>query len=261
MNLSNISNETAFGKVLRLPLKLIPRTAVLTIRNGPLKGKKWIAGSHTHGCWLGSYEQEKQRLFAQTVTEGSVVFDIGANVGFYTLLASVLAGPKGHVYAFEPLPRNLEYLKEHLRLNQIENVTMIEAAVADRNGVTLFNEGANSAMGHLSADGKLEVEVVALDDLISQGKIQPPDFMKLDVEGGELLVLRGAKITLPASEPDIFLATHGKQVHLQCCELLRLVGYELRSVDGREESDELLAQVASENRSTLEGNCGAVATK
>src|SRR5205814_4993018 len=79
MNLSAISNHSSFAKVLRLPLKLIPSGTQVTVRGGCLKGKKWIVGSHTHGCWLGSYEREKQILFATRVTKGDVVFDIGAN--------------------------------------------------------------------------------------------------------------------------------------------------------------------------------------
>jgi hypothetical protein len=150
VNFSAISSRSRMGKLLRLPLRLLPSNAVLPILQGRLKGKKWIVGSSVHGCWLGSYEFDKQRLFEQTVTRGSVVFDIGAHVGFYTLLSSVLVGTVGKVFAFEPVPRNLHYLYEHLRFNDATNVTVTEAAVADACGTTLFDESANSATGHLS---------------------------------------------------------------------------------------------------------------
>lgn len=65
---------------------------VVPVLQGSLRGRKWIVGSSNHGCWLGSYEWKKQRLFTRTVSSGDVVFDIGAHVGFYTLLASVLVG-------------------------------------------------------------------------------------------------------------------------------------------------------------------------
>jgi len=129
INFSGITDNSVVGKVLRLPLKLIPGGTILPILQGNLKGKKWIVGSSNHGCWLGTYEFAKQRLFSETIREGSVVYDIGAHVGFYTLLASVLVGPKGKVVAFEPLPRNIYYLKKHLRLNQCKNVILVEAAV------------------------------------------------------------------------------------------------------------------------------------
>lgn len=249
MSLSGISNESAFGKVLRLPLRLIPAGTRMTVRKGGLKGKQWIVESHTHGCWLGTYESEKQLLFGQTITKGSVVFDVGANVGFYTLLASTLVGTAGHVYAFEPLPRNISYLKEHLRLNRVENVTVIEAAVADYSGVRHFDKTPGRAMGHLSTDGALEVRSVALDELIASGQVPAPDFMKIDVEGDELLVLAGAQALLSNVRPSLFLATHGVDVHRECCERLRLLHYDVRAIDGRgqECSDELFAFAAADN--------------
>ncbi|MDW8317197.1 MAG: FkbM family methyltransferase, partial [Anaerolineae bacterium] len=90
MNLSGISSKSLIGRVLRFPLRLIPPKAVLPIMQGRLKGRKWIVGSSSHGCWLGSYEYAKRIVFERTVRENSVVFDIGAHVGFYTLLAAVL---------------------------------------------------------------------------------------------------------------------------------------------------------------------------
>src|SRR5947208_793716 len=95
------------AKLVRLPLRLIPSQSIVRIRSGDLRGWRWIVGSSTNGCWLGTYESHMQRLFREHIGPGSTVFDIGANVGFFTLLASKLAGEAGRVYAFEPLPRNL----------------------------------------------------------------------------------------------------------------------------------------------------------
>ncbi len=138
MNFSGLSDQSFAGKFFRYPLRLIPSTMRLPILQGTLKGKQWIVGSGQHGCWLGSYEHDKQQLLAKSIAAGSVVFDLGSHAGFYTLLASSLVGPKGKVVAFEPMPQNLSYLKEHLRLNQITNVTVIEAAVSDRNGTAFL---------------------------------------------------------------------------------------------------------------------------
>jgi SAM-dependent methyltransferase len=119
MNWTSISTTSFLGRLLRLPLRLIPRRAVLPILQGPLRGKKWIVGSGNHGYWLGSYEIGKRALFVRSIPVGAVVYDLGANVGYYTLLAAMLAGAEGKVFAFEPLPRNLEYLRRHLVLNRI----------------------------------------------------------------------------------------------------------------------------------------------
>lgn len=244
MNFSGISSKSVIGKLLRLPLRLIPSGMILPILQGRLKGKKWIAGSGNHGCWIGSYEHEKQTLFAKTIQEGFVVYDIGAHVGFYTLLASEIIGLNGKVAAFEPLPRNIHYLKEHLRLNRCENVTVLEAAVAERSGITFFEESTNNYMGSLSSKGRLEIKVVSLDNLVSKGEIPPPDYMKIDVEGSEMLVLSGAKSLLAQYHPTIFLATHGNKVHQQCCKFLKSIGYDLQSINEKQniyETDEILA--------------------
>jgi FkbM family methyltransferase len=192
---------------------------------------------------LGSYELEKQSLFTQKIKEGSVVYDIEAHVGFYTLLASELVGPRGKVFAFEPLPRNIHYLKEHLRLNRCDNVDLIEAAVADKNGIAFFDDRASNYTGHLSSKGHLEVKTVRLDDLISNGDVPAPDCMKIDVEGAELLVLSGARSILTNIHPTIFLATHGIEIHQQCCEFLKSIGYNLKSINAQdiEHADDIIA--------------------
>jgi len=243
MNLSGISDKSLLGKVLRFPLRLIPPQTVLPIMQGRLKGKKWIAGSGNHGCWLGSYEYAKRIVFERTVRENSVVFDVGAHVGFYTLLASVLVGPRGRVFAFEPFPANLVYLQEHLRLNRIENVTVVEAAVSDKCGTAFFDEGPSSSMGHISPNGRLQVETVAIDELVAKGELPLPDFLKMDIEGAEALALSGAKSVLAQSHPTMFVATHGSRIHQECCRLLHSLDYELEPIDGKslESSSEILA--------------------
>src|SRR5689334_1113570 len=102
INFSTLSRQGILGRAARLPLRLIPSGARMPVLQGPLKGMRWTAGAHTHGCWLGSYELSKQQLFARTLKPGGVLYDIGANAGFYTLLGSRLLGPEGRVYAFEP---------------------------------------------------------------------------------------------------------------------------------------------------------------
>ena len=243
MNLSGISNRTLFGKLLRLPLRMIPAETRLPVLQGRLKGKKWIVGSSSHGCWLGSYEYAKRCAFERAVGEGAVVFDIGAHVGFYTLLASVLVGAQGRVFAFEPVPRNLCYLKEHLRINGIKNVSVIEGAVSDCDGVAHFDEGPNSSMGCLAPGGRLAVRTLSLDEMIRRGELLPPNCIKIDVEGGEMLVLTGARLMLGRWRPTVFLATSGRGLHQQCCELLASFGYHLGPIGGNslDQSDEVLA--------------------
>lgn len=243
INFSRISNQTFFGQLLRFPLKFIPLPMKMPILQGKLRGKQWIVKSSVHGCWIGSYEYDMQILFEKTISEGKVVFDIGAHVGFYTLLASELVCSKGRVFAFEPMPRNLFYLQEHLRLNHITNVTVIEAAISDSSGLANFEETANPYQGHLSAQGTIQVKIVNLDQMIALGEIVIPDYLKIDVEGAEMQVLLGAKNILEKAHPTIFLATHGDVLQKQCREFLTLLGYQLKPTSKKniEQADEIIA--------------------
>ena len=243
MDFSRIDSQSFKGKFLRLPLRLLPAGTIVPILSGCLRGKKWIVGSSVHGCWLGTYEYEKQALFTRTVSPGSKVFDIGGNVGFYTLLASKLAGPEGEVVVFEPLPRNLSYLRKHLELNKTNNVTVVEAAVSDKNGLTFFDAGARGEMAHIASSGQLQVRTYTLDHLLELCQIPVPDLIKMDIEGAEFMALWGARSMLAQAQPTIFLATHGAIVHRECCNFLKSLGYRLTPIDGNplDDSREIIA--------------------
>ena len=244
LNLSGIGRSGLVGKLLRLPLQLIPPNLTVRVLQGQLKGKKWIVGSFNHGCWLGSYEFEKQQLVVELVKPGKVFFDVGAHVGFYTLMASSLVGDGGKVIAFEPLPKNLNYLERHLALNTSKNVTLIKAAVSNHSGKARFQEAPSSSMGKLTEQGSLEVDLVCLDELYSKQLIPVPDYMKIDVEGAEADVLNGARHLLTTSHPLIFLATHGREIHDECLGLLKAMGYVCRPLGEAtdiHDSDEIIA--------------------
>ena len=243
MSLTDISVNTWWGKFLRLPLRLIPPKMIVRVLRGRLRGMKWIAASGVHGYWLGTYENHHTTLFEKTIKEGKIVFDIGAHVGFYTLLASLLVGPRGRVYSFEPLPENLIYLKEHLRLNGIGNVVLVEAAVSDSCGSAAFQEGGDRFAGRLCQHGDLRVKIISLDELIGQGELPAPDYLKIDVEGAEFLVLRGAAATIGKHHPTIFLSLHGSDRREQCGNFLRGFNYHLEPMDSSQlnEAGEILA--------------------
>ncbi len=140
VNFTNLSQWSLFGKVLRYFLDFIPDARVLRILQGPLRGKKWVKGSGVNGYWLGSYEVKNQKLFVEFIKGGDIVFDVGAHVGFYSLLFSQLVGKTGRVFAFEPLARNIQFLKKHIELNNISNVEVRECAVAETTGERFFYE-------------------------------------------------------------------------------------------------------------------------
>lgn len=233
MNFSKINYRSFLGRLLRLPLRLIPKRMAMPIMQGCLRGTKWIVGAGEHGYWLGSYEMNKRRAFEKEIPSGAVLYDIGANVGYFSLLAAKLAGPEGRVYAFEPLPRNIEYLKKHIKINKFENIEAVEAAVSDHSGEAHFDLGASSAMGHLAETGGITVRMVALDEMLEAGDMRPPDYMKVDVEGAEYEALKGARKLLEKYHPILFLDTHQREAHLPTIELLQSLGYEFEILDGK----------------------------
>lgn len=216
----------------------------MPIIQGRLKGKRWLVGAGEHGYWLGSYELNKRLAFEREIPAGAVVYDIGANVGYFSLLAAVLAGPEGQVYAFEPLPRNIEFLRKHINLNKLDTIEVIEAAVSDHSGEAAFDLGASSAMGHLADSGEIFVRMVAMDEMLMSGEIQPPDYIKVDVEGAEYEVLKGARGILEKYHPTLFLDTHQREAHRPTIALLEELGYEFTILDGRSlsETKELIAR-------------------
>jgi FkbM family methyltransferase len=229
------------SNLIRLPLGLMSPQSVVRIRTGELHGWRWIAGSSTNGCWLGTYERHMQRLFREHIRPGATVFDVGANAGFFTLLASKLAGDSGRVYAFEPLPRNLDFLERHIALNELANVHVEALAIAATSGEAHFRIAHHASMGGLSEEGDLRVVTASLDDLIASGRAKHPDFIKMDIEGAESDALRGAKELLAARPLTIALSTHGWQQHETCWAILGDAGFNLDLLkDGAEDGDYLI---------------------
>ena len=233
MNFSKINYRSFWGRLLRLPLRLIPKRMAMPILQGRLRGTKWIVGAGEHGYWLGSYEMNKRLAFEREIPNGAVLYDIGANVGYFSLLAAKLVGPEGRVYAFEPLPRNIEFLRKHIKINKFENIEVVDAAVSDHSGEAHFDLGASSAMGHLADSGGIQVRMVALDEMLEAGELRPPNYMKVDVEGAEYEALKGARKVLEQFHPVLFLDTHQREAHLPTIELLQSLGYEFEILDGK----------------------------
>lgn len=215
---------------MRFPLRFIPKGAILPIFQGRLKFKKWICGAGgNNGYWLGSYEIELQDIFCKVIKKGSTVYDIGANVGFFTLLASELVGKEGMVYAFEPLPQNVAYLRRHITLNNCKNVEVVEAAVTDHDGIGYLKFEDNSAEAQLSKMGGLQVKAINLDSFFKIRQAAPPDYIKIDVEGAESLVFSGAASLIHRYTPDILLSLHGDK-RKDCLAFLESYGYFFESI-------------------------------
>lgn len=225
-----LSAETPIGWALRLPLRLLPKGKSVPIIGTAAGGRRWILGSGPHSCWLGLNERAKRKVFSNVVRPGDVVFDVGANVGSYTILASVLVGAKGYVVAFEPAPLNVTYLREHVRLNNLTNVQVVESAIARESGTVRFYLDPDRVKGRIMEHGTSTVKAMSIDGAVSL-LMRKPNCIKIDVEGAEVDVLRGAEETLRTIRPALFIATHGSVQDAECRQLLRDAGYRVQQLE------------------------------
>ena len=214
------------SKMLRWLLSLIPPETEVRVLRGPIRGMKWIKGAGPNAYWVGSYEVIRLREFANALRQGDVVYDVGANVGIYSLCASLEVGSSGCVYAFEPLERNLHYLRQHLTLNNLQNCTVLASAICDREGTLAFSAAHWPSMARLSPAGEIKVSSTTLDICIyGENRLRPPNVIKIDVEGAELEVLSGATRAISEFHPMIFLEIHGTELHRDCRDFLLAKGY------------------------------------
>jgi FkbM family methyltransferase len=221
----------------------------MKVHFGALKGLRWIYDAGYAQYWMGTYEKEITDQFLRYVKKNYIVYDLGANIGYYTLIASKSVGKNGKVYAFEPLPPNITYLRKHVELNGLNNVHIYECAVSNETGKTLLTNCANNVANSICINspmfqfGKsIEVAVAKLDDLILNGEINPPQLIKMDVEGAEFNALRGSQKILKAYHPTIFLSTHNchnKGGHKKCCDFLTAMGYSLNYLNYHERKTEM----------------------
>jgi FkbM family methyltransferase len=164
----------------------------------------------------GKFESAEFAFINKFLRPGMTVLDIGAHHGFYTLLAAKRVGPQGRVFSFEPSTRERKALLRHVRINGCRNVAVEGLALGSASGdAELFvvqgaQTGCNSlrkpaadVAGTLRTD---QVHVVRLDDWLASTKIDAVDFIKLDVEGGELEVFKGAKKLLSGRPRPVILA-------------------------------------------------------
>jgi FkbM family methyltransferase len=185
--------------------------------------------------WLGTYEVDLQLAVRDWVRPGMVVYDVGANIGYLSLLLARAVGPGGRVFAFEALPANLERLAQNLALNGMgRRVQVVPGAVVDCSGPVRFLTGPSDGMGKAQGSagrqepvygGMIPVEGIALDDFAYRLGNPPPQVVKMDIEGGEVLALPGMKRLLARARPLMLLELHGRAAAALAWETLTSAGY------------------------------------
>jgi FkbM family methyltransferase len=163
----------------------------------------------------GTYEPYVMRHFQRLVRPGSVVVDIGANIGYFTCAAAMLAGPDGEVHAVEPNPANTSLLLRSVRANRFENVRVYSCAASDAAGA-LELHGAGGSNGYVqvlkdAAAGGLVVPSARLDQLVGP-LLRKLDLIKIDIEGFELPALRGFEDAIRRFRPILFAEFHPYEI-------------------------------------------------
>jgi FkbM family methyltransferase len=218
------------GAAARAVLRLLPRGLVVRVPIGPMRGMRWMPESAPNGAWLGQLERGQIDAFVSRIQPGATVWDVGANVGLYAIPSARAAGSSGAVFAFEPVPANLAYLRRHVQLNRLDNVHIVEAAVAATSGGVRMGPGDSGSEAAVRDDGPWIVPAVSLDEWRAATRTPAPILIKIDVEGAEADVLAGATETLRTARPTIFLSLHGPRQQSACRAALESFGYGIASM-------------------------------
>ena len=221
--------------------RAVPDEIILVeVAAGPLAGLKMELDLKLEkDLWLGTYEPALLEAIQHWVEPGMITYDVGANIGYVSLALARAVGPKGQVVAFEPLPDNVSRLHSNIELNpEGSRVRVVEAAVGDRTGDTQFLIHRSGAMGKMKASkgraeayqDEIRVQVIAVDDWIEDQDEPIPGLIKIDVEGGEALVLAGLERTLKKARPMILVELHGPEAGEKALELLDAAHYRLHGL-------------------------------
>lgn len=176
----------------------------------------------------GEFEKSIRMLFSNMIKEGNTVLDIGANIGVHSVFFSKLVGATGKVYSFEPVEYNLKRLNMNIRLNGVNNVTIVNKGVGDTNTIKTMNvykeSSPNLAVNSFLdydyiqesiQDGlveKKEFEIITIDSFIEEHGIESVDFVKMDIEGFEYYALLGAKKLIREKTPPIILEYYSERI-------------------------------------------------
>jgi FkbM family methyltransferase len=205
---------------------------------GPLAGYVFECFTSERYFIMGSrFEYPLQTLVGKHVKAGDIIYDIGAHIGYWSLLFSALCESDGHTYAFEPLTINLNRLQRNLALNKLEGfVTAVDAAASSHEGTAVL--AGSGSQGHIIAEGATtskeeeltRVRTIRLDDFVYLDHHRAPTFVKVDVEGHAGPCLMGMRRVLSEWCPPVLCELHDTQEESEVHAVLRDCGYQIVDV-------------------------------
>lgn len=212
-----------------------PGVAEVRIAAGDLAGFTLLLDMQTEkDYWLGTYEPDLQSALRTLVPPGAVAYDVGANIGYISLLLARAVGEGGRVFAFEALPANLQRLRRNLELNRMtERVQVVAGAVTQAAGPVRFLVHLSGGMGKTAGSAgradqyrsEVTVEGISLDEFVYDRGNPPPQVVKMDIEGGEVLALPGMRRLLAEARPTMMMELHGPESAQAAWQALTGAGY------------------------------------
>jgi FkbM family methyltransferase len=214
------SKHPAVRAAKRLATPVIQRMDIVMSTRLPSGDVLYVDLANSVGRWIwlqGDYKGEGpiKELIESTLSPGDVFFDVGANVGFFSLVAARKVGESGDVHSFEPNPQLASLLRRTVAANHLANLHVVEAAVGQRAGVGEMAVMKNSGYSHMlggAADVESEggrwhavsVKTLGLDDYVARSVPQMPRLLKMDIEGAEVDAIDGAQQLFSNAEgPDV----------------------------------------------------------
>ena len=199
---------------------------------GQNRMKFWPVGSIAQPLYNGGFELSDRNFVLAYLKPGMRVVDAGANIGLYTVMASILTGPSGRVYAFEPGKKAFNRLQRNLRLNNCQNVIAKNVALANTCGEMILRVDPNNPTfdAHCFVDLLHDAaQINSTDEIVKCQKLDNYnlghiDFIKIDVEGGELALLEGAEQTLLDS-PDVMILLECTKHRKQLQDFMERLGF------------------------------------
>jgi FkbM family methyltransferase len=186
------------------------------------------------------HEKAALALAATMIRKDAVIYDIGANLGLYSILLSRIAGPGSQVYCVEANPVALYFLQANLGLNRVPRFEILPLAILGTATTTEFRINYRNLLvgiaGPLSQLGKpghvIGVSAVPLDELIDHHNLRPPDFIKMDIEGAEVHAMAGMRQTIARHRPAILMELHGQAAARGTLDAIDWEGYSFQEVSG-----------------------------
>lgn len=209
------------------------------VDRGPAAGLRYpVTLPQDKGIWTGTYEVDLSERIAGAVRPGDVCLDVGGWHGFFAGVMALHGASK--VLIFEPLPDNATQIRKMLKMNPDLPIELFQMAIATAAGIQQFREMRETSMAKLSSsefqqsetgEKLIEVKVETLDRLRESGVFPRAHVIKIDVEGTEEMVLRGAEVTLKKDRPVLFIEIHSRALARNCTNILCALEYRIEVLE------------------------------